>query len=126
STEPRAYLVSARLAASSTASEMAMPSEPWLLGSAARILRPASVRLLGLAITSPPQVCIIERRNGFWSKLTFTMYTRTSMPNIWPASDSDEPHWPAPVSVVKRVIPACLRSEEHTSELQSRENLVCR
>src|SRR5690606_40983337 len=27
---------------------------------------------------------------------------------------------------VKRAIPPCHRSEEHTSELQSRENLVCR
>src|SRR5690606_39374049 len=28
--------------------------------------------------------------------------------------------------IVKQVAPAVVRSEEHTSELQSRENLVCR
>src|SRR5690606_41829054 len=36
-------------------------------------------------------------------------------------------HWSAvPVSDPLRVVPSLLRSEEHTSELQSRENLVCR
>jgi hypothetical protein len=28
------------------------------------------------------------------------MKTRTGRPNIWPAKAIDEPHWPAPVSVV--------------------------
>jgi hypothetical protein len=34
------------------------------------------------------------------------MYTRTSMPSSWPASASEQPHWPAPVSVVRRRMPA--------------------
>ena len=40
STEPRAYLVSSRVAASSTASLMAMPSDPLESGVAARTERP--------------------------------------------------------------------------------------
>ncbi len=30
------------------------------------------------------------------------------MPNICPANDTADPHWPAPVSVVTREKPACL------------------
>jgi hypothetical protein len=57
-------LVSSREAATSTASEMAMPSEPvgWLCWA-----RPDSVSVLGERCTRAPQVCIIERRYGFWS-----------------------------------------------------------
>src|SRR5690606_40710044 len=42
-----------------------------------------------------------------------------------PARSSDQcrSRWP---SVVRAHEPSSLRSEEHTSELQSRENLVCR
>src|SRR5690606_41891219 len=36
----------------------------------------------------------------------------------------DDAHWHACTRVV--YVPRCQRSEEHTSELQSRENLVCR
>src|SRR5690606_40073057 len=36
-----------------------------------------------------------------------------------------EAHWDQPEELAQRVA-AALRSEEHTSELQSRENLVCR
>jgi len=37
---------------------------------------------------------------------TRTMKICTSMPNTAPAKASDEPHWPAPVSVVSRFTPA--------------------
>lgn len=40
STEPKAYLVSSRVAASSTASLIAMPSDPEVFGSDARTERP--------------------------------------------------------------------------------------
>ena len=40
STEPSEYFVSSRVAASSTASEIAMPSEPGESGVAARTARP--------------------------------------------------------------------------------------
>ncbi len=36
------------------------------------------------------------------------MYTMHSRPNCAQANDSAEPHWPAPVSVVSRVMPSCL------------------
>jgi len=62
STDPSEYFVSSCVAASSTASEMAIPSEPLLDGSLARMLRPALVRSVGEATTSAPQVRIIERR----------------------------------------------------------------
>src|SRR5207302_4832635 len=38
----------------------------------------------------------------------------------------EPPHRPAHDALAGRSPPARLRSEEHTSELQSRENLVCR
>ena len=46
------------------------------------------------------------RRYGFWSKLTFTMKTSTSSPNMAPATASALPHWPAPVSVASFRIPS--------------------
>jgi hypothetical protein len=66
-TLPREYLVSSRVAASSTASLMAMPSEPGLSGSAARMARPACVWSLGLDTQVAPHACIIRRRYGFCS-----------------------------------------------------------
>ena len=51
STLPREYFVSSRLAASSTASLMAIPRLPGESGSWARMPRPASVWLLGLGMT---------------------------------------------------------------------------
>src|SRR5699024_2412057 len=45
STEPSEYRVPASAAATSTASDTAMPSEPGVSGSLARKLRPASVRV---------------------------------------------------------------------------------
>ncbi len=62
STLPSAYLVSSRVAASSTASLIAMPRLPVLSGVASRMPRPAAVSGDGLGTTSPPQVRIIERR----------------------------------------------------------------
>ena len=67
STEPSEYLVSSRWAASSTASEMAMPRLPGDCGSFASTARPAAVSRDGLATTLPPQVSIKSRRYGFWS-----------------------------------------------------------
>ena len=36
------------------------------------------------------------------------MKTWTSSPKSAPAKASDEPHWPAPVSVAIRLTPSCL------------------
>ena len=49
-------------AATSTASLIAMPSDPVESGCSARIARPASVRSEGLGWTVPPKVSIIIRR----------------------------------------------------------------
>ena len=73
STLPSEYAVSSRCAASSTASEMAMPRLPGESGSAARIARPELVSSDGLATTLAPQVSIIERRYGFCWYETLTM-----------------------------------------------------
>ncbi len=61
-TLPSAYLVCGSLAAISTASEMAMPSEPLESGCSARIARPTSVSMLGLAVTDAPKTSINARR----------------------------------------------------------------
>ncbi len=73
STEPSEYAVSSRPAASSTASEIAMPRLPVESGCSARTLRPAAVSSDGLGTTVAPHTCIIERRNGFCSYETLTM-----------------------------------------------------
>jgi hypothetical protein len=65
--------VSSRCAASSTASEMAMPRLPGEAGSASRNARPEFVSSDGLATIVAPQVSIIERRYGFCSYETLTM-----------------------------------------------------
>ena len=67
STLPSEYDVSSRPAASSTASEIAMPRLPGVSGYSSRIARPHCVSSDGLATISAPHVWIIERRNGFWS-----------------------------------------------------------
>ncbi len=100
--------MSSRPTASSTASLIAMPRLPGLSGVAARIARPAFVVSLGLATTFAPYSCIIERRYGFCSYDTFTMYTFSSRPKKLHAIASAVPHWPAPVSVVMRLAPSCL------------------
>ena len=73
STEPSAYFVSSRVAASSTASEIAMPSEPLESGLSARMPRPAFVSGEGLGTTCAPQVSIMERRYGLESYDARTM-----------------------------------------------------
>ena len=55
STEPREYFVLPPLvAATSTASEMAMPRLPVLFGLRSRIMRPAAVWSDGLGVTVAP------------------------------------------------------------------------
>ena len=76
--------------------------------SRSSIARPAFVSGDGLGTTLAPHVSIIIRRYGFWSYETRTMYTLHSRPNRLHASAMDEPHWPAPVSVAMRVMPASL------------------
>ena len=61
-TDPSEYLASSWVAASSTASEIAMPRLPGESGSSARMPRPALVSLVGDACTVAPQVSIIARR----------------------------------------------------------------
>ena len=67
STLPSAYLTSGSGAAISTASLIAMPSEPGWSGVSARMARPAAVRSDGDLCTVAPNVSIISRRYGFWS-----------------------------------------------------------
>ncbi len=68
STDPRLYFLAPPLvAAASTASEMAIPSDPGELGSCSRIARPACVLSDGLGVTEAPKVCIRLRRYGFCS-----------------------------------------------------------
>jgi hypothetical protein len=62
STLPSEYLVSSRVAASSTASLIAMPRLPGELGSCSRIFLPACVSGLGLGTTCAPHVSIMIRR----------------------------------------------------------------
>ena len=53
-TEPRVYLQLGVVRASSMASEMAVPSEPWWLGWAVRMSLPARVDMEGEAVTCAP------------------------------------------------------------------------
>ncbi len=62
----------------------------------------------GEGTTSLPQVSIMMRRYGFCSNDARTMYTLQSMSYCVHANDSAVPHCPAPVSVVRRVMPSCL------------------
>ena len=57
--------MSSWVAATSTASLMAIPSEPVESGSSARIVRPAFVSGDGEGTTDAPKAWIIERRYGF-------------------------------------------------------------
>ena len=93
-------------AATSTASLIAIPSDPVESGCCARIVRPASVRSEGLGWTVPPKVSIMIRRYGFWSYDARTCQTSHSRSNWAHANASAVPHWPAPVSVVSFRIPA--------------------
>ena len=84
-----------------------MPSEPGESGSAART-RPARPRSAsdGDGWITPPNVSIMILRYGFWSYDARTCQTSQSRPNCAQANASAVPHWPAPVSVVSRRIPA--------------------
>src|SRR4028118_1788480 len=64
STLPREYLASSFLAASSTASEMAMPKEPGESGCSARMSRPAWGRAGGRARAPAPSGSVEARRRG--------------------------------------------------------------
>ena len=65
--------MSSRPAASSTASEIAIPRLPGESGCSARIARPDCVSSDGLATIVAPQAWISERRNGFCSYEILTM-----------------------------------------------------
>jgi hypothetical protein len=96
------------LAATSTASLMAMPSEPGWLGS----LRQDGAAAVGLVDGLAMQRGAV----GFHQRAAVGLLVvghphledLTSMPNSAPANASDEPHWPAPVSVVSFLMPACV------------------
>ena len=60
-TLPKAYFVSSRWAAISTASEIAIPKLPVLSGLLANIALPDSVSLLGLATHLAPKLSINAR-----------------------------------------------------------------
>ena len=62
STDPRVYLQLGVDIASSMASEMAVPREPWFIGSRVMMSLPARVDIEGEASTVAPKVCMIERR----------------------------------------------------------------
>src|SRR5919109_3452312 len=97
-TEPKLYLVQPPLvAATSTASEMAIPSEPGDSGSFSSTARPEFVLSEGLGVTVAPKACIMLRRYGFWSYEIRTMYTSHSRSKREQASARELPHWPAPV-----------------------------
>ena len=66
-TDPSEYFVCGWVIASSTASLIAIPSEPGESGVVASRLRPYSVSWLGLGTTEAPYVSIRIRRYGFWS-----------------------------------------------------------
>ena len=55
--------------ASSTASDIAIPSDPGWSGVSFSIFLPTSVLLLGDACTFPSYSCIIVFLNGFWLNL---------------------------------------------------------
>ena len=66
-TLPSEYFVSSWVAATSTASLMAIPRLPVEFGSAARIVRPAFVSVDGEGVTVAPKVSMKLRRYGFCS-----------------------------------------------------------
>ena len=66
-TLPSEYAVSSRPAASSTASEIAIPRLPGESGCSASTALPDCVSSDGLGTIVAPQAWMSERRNGFWS-----------------------------------------------------------
>src|SRR5436309_13901741 len=55
----------------------------------------------------------------------YTLSLHDALPIYWQSPNCDLPSLPADSSQQQACVTA-VRSEEHTSELQSRENLVCR
>jgi hypothetical protein len=94
--------------ATSTASLIAMPSDPVDSGSASRIALPACVVGDGDGTTSAPNVSMKIRRYGFCSYDALTMKTWHSIPKNLDAIARADPHCPAPVSVARRFVPASL------------------
>ena len=107
-TEPSAYLIFESLAHLSTASEIAIPRLPVEFGFSCNIFLPISVSFEGLAIQRAPKASIIAFLYGFCIKLTLTINTSKSIPNFEQANAKEEPHCPAPVSVVILSIPSFL------------------
>ena len=83
-----------------------MPSEPVVSGYASRIARPASVSSDGEEWHTLPYVSICMRRYGFASYDARTCHTSHVRPSSAAAKEREAPHWPAPVSVVRRVVPS--------------------
>src|SRR5439155_20977063 len=109
STEPREYFTAPfEVAATSTASLIAMPSDPVESGCASMIALPACVGGDGDGITSAPNVSMKVRRYGFCSDEAFTKKTWHPMPKNGQASEGAEPHVPAAVSVEMDLVPACM------------------
>jgi len=86
---------------------IAIPSEPGVSGILARMSRPDWVRFDGLGCTCAPGF-IIRRRTASWSKLIRTMKTLQSRPHKVSTHTKGQTHLPAPVSVVRCLMPNCL------------------
>ena len=108
STLPSEYLVSSRLAASSTASLMAMPRLPGELGSWARMALPASVWLLGLGDDFAAPGVHQHAAVGLLVIADLDHVNLAFHPEQVAAKGKALPHWPAPVSVVRRLTPSFL------------------
>jgi hypothetical protein len=106
--EPRAYLVSADPGGDLDRLGDGDAERAGAVGVAARMARPAAVSSLGLATTRAPQVSI--RRGGRASGVADLHHVDLAPRGRRgaPAKASDEPHWPAPVSVARRFTPSCL------------------
>src|SRR2546430_5289053 len=61
-----------------------------------------------------PYTTLFRSRSSFWMRQLRSSATKSSF-SLGQAISWIQPNWPS-----------CLRSEEHTSELQSQSNLVCR
>lgn len=108
STEPSEYDAFGSPAATSIASEIAIPSEPDVSGKRSWNERPAWVRSDGDEWTVAPKVSISTCRYGLPSYDDRTCQISHSRSNTSQANARAEPHWPAPVSVVSLVRPASL------------------
>src|SRR5258707_4371185 len=68
-------------------------------------------------IRRPPRSTLFPYTTLFRSRAPLSPH-----PGAWTACDAGR----RPHAAARRAAPVCLRSEEHTSELQSRQYLVCR